>query len=109
MWRAWKRIRAAAPSRSASASHASTERNAAASAGGIVDAVTDGETGLLVAPDDPPALAAALRSVLACEALAQRLGAAARVRFQARHTIDHMAVAWRQAWVHACRGGRRRR
>jgi glycosyltransferase involved in cell wall biosynthesis len=81
----------------------------ASRAGGIVDAVTDGETGLLVAPDDPPALAAALRAVLECEALGQRLGAAARARYQARHTIDHMAAAWRQTWARACRGGRRRR
>ena len=81
----------------------------ASCAGGIVDAVTDGETGLLVAPDDPPALAAALRAVLESDALAQRLGAAGRARYLARHTIDHMAAAWQQAWAGACSGGRRDR
>jgi glycosyltransferase involved in cell wall biosynthesis len=46
--------------------------------GGIPDVVTDGETGLLVAPGDAEALAAALRHVLLNRALAERLGAAAR-------------------------------
>lgn len=46
--------------------------------GGLVESVLDGETGLLVPPDDPPALAAALQRVLTAPALAAALGAAGR-------------------------------
>jgi glycosyltransferase involved in cell wall biosynthesis len=42
----------------------------------VHDTVTDGETGLLVPPGDPAALAAAMRQVLDDAALAERLGAA---------------------------------
>ena len=66
--------------------------------GGLVDAVDDGENGLLVPPDDPAALGAALRRVLDDGALAGRLAAAGRLRYERRHTIDHMAAAWRGAW-----------
>ena len=47
--------------------------------GGIPDIVTDGETGLLVQPGDAKALADMLVRVLSDRALAERLGAAARV------------------------------
>jgi glycosyltransferase involved in cell wall biosynthesis len=46
-------------------------------AGGIPDIVEDGETGLLVEPGDPDALASALLRVLADRTLAERLGTAA--------------------------------
>jgi phosphatidylinositol alpha-1,6-mannosyltransferase len=46
--------------------------------GGIPDAVRDGETGFLVAPDDPAAAAEAVRLLLADPALAHRLGDGAR-------------------------------
>jgi glycosyltransferase involved in cell wall biosynthesis len=46
--------------------------------GGIPDLVSDDETGLLVSPEDPKALADALVSVLSDRALAERLGARAR-------------------------------
>jgi glycosyltransferase involved in cell wall biosynthesis len=46
--------------------------------GGIPDLVTDGETGLLVPPGDPAALAEAMERLLADGARAERLGAAAR-------------------------------
>jgi glycosyltransferase involved in cell wall biosynthesis len=46
--------------------------------GGIPDIVGDGETGVLVEPGDPAALADALVRVLSDPALAARLGAAAR-------------------------------
>lgn len=40
------------------------------------------ETGLVVAPEDPAALAGAMNALLADEALADRMGAAARVRYE---------------------------
>jgi len=51
-----------------------------ARAGGIPDVVWDGETGLLVDPDRPAEIAAALVRVLSDRDLAERLGAAARER-----------------------------
>jgi len=45
---------------------------------GIPDAVGDGETGLLVPPEDPVALAGALRALLADGARRERLGARGR-------------------------------
>jgi glycosyltransferase involved in cell wall biosynthesis len=47
-------------------------------AGSIPDLVEDGVAGLLVAPGDPDALAAALVRVLGDRSLAERLGQAAR-------------------------------
>jgi hypothetical protein len=34
-------------------------------------------------------------------ALAARLAAAGRRRYERRHTLDHMAAAWRHAWERA--------
>jgi glycosyltransferase involved in cell wall biosynthesis len=48
--------------------------------GGLRDIVVDGETGLLVPPDDRDALAAALRKLIGDGELRARLGAAARER-----------------------------
>ena len=47
-------------------------------AGSIPDLVTDGDSGLLVAPDDPAALADAIVRVLSDRGLAERLGDGAR-------------------------------
>jgi glycosyltransferase involved in cell wall biosynthesis len=47
--------------------------------GGIPDLVTDGETGILVPPEDSAGLAEALVQVLSDRALAERLGAAGRI------------------------------
>ena len=67
-------------------------------AGGLSEAVVDGETGLLVPVDDAHALAVALSRVLTDDSFARKLGAAARERFQSRYTIPHMAAARRAAW-----------
>jgi glycosyltransferase involved in cell wall biosynthesis len=48
--------------------------------GGLRDIVVDGETGLLVPPDDRPALVAAMRRLSGDAELRQRLGAAAKAR-----------------------------
>jgi glycosyltransferase involved in cell wall biosynthesis len=50
----------------------------ATSVGGVPEVVRDGENGLLVAPDDPEALATAIRRVLGDDGLRSRLAAAAR-------------------------------
>ena len=50
--------------------------------GGVPELVVDGETGLLVPPGDPAAMAAALGRLLADAGLRRRLGAAGRERAQ---------------------------
>ncbi|HWH10295.1 MAG TPA: glycosyltransferase [Solirubrobacteraceae bacterium] len=53
--------------------------------GGLTEIVRDGETGLLVAPDDPHALAATLRRLAGDRGLCARLGAAAAADVRARY------------------------
>jgi glycogen(starch) synthase len=55
----------------------------ASAVGGLLDLVTDGETGLLVPPRDVVALRAALERLLGDSELRRRLGAAARERVRA--------------------------
>jgi glycosyltransferase involved in cell wall biosynthesis len=50
--------------------------------------IADGETGLMVARDDPAALAQALQSLIANRELAARLGKAGRAVFQARYSEE---------------------
>ena len=52
----------------------------ATTAGGTPEAIVDGETGLLVPPRDPDALAAALRRLAGDEELRRRLGRKAAER-----------------------------
>ncbi len=61
--------------------------------GGIPDAVADGETGLLVEPDQPDELAGALLRLVRDPAYAERLGAQGRQRVVSRFTWDHAAAA----------------
>ncbi len=61
--------------------------------GGIPELVVDGETGLLVEPDDPDGLRAALRSLLSDPALCSRLGSAGAHRVEAH--FDSGVVASR--------------
>jgi glycosyltransferase involved in cell wall biosynthesis len=67
----------------------------ASAVGGVPELVRDGETGTLVAPGDPGALAGALGALVADPAQRTRLGAAARTRAEAEFGIE----ACRQAHV----------
>lgn len=67
--------------------------------GGIPDLVVEGQTGLLVAPGDVSALAAAIGSLLADPAMAGRLGRAGRRRselFNASAVVPRIESAYRE-------------
>ena len=66
----------------------------AADVGSVREAVVEGETGVLVKPDDAAGLAAALQRLLADEAERARLGRAARERALERFVADRMAKAY---------------
>jgi glycosyltransferase involved in cell wall biosynthesis len=55
---------------------------------GIPEMVVDGETGLLVQPDDGAALAGALRALIGNPGERERMGRAARARFERLFTLD---------------------
>ena len=60
--------------------------------GGIPEVVADGETGLLVEPDDPPALAEALNSLLRDPGRARAMGQAGRARAEAEFSWTTVAT-----------------
>jgi glycosyltransferase involved in cell wall biosynthesis len=60
---------------------------------GLSEVVEDGATGLLVAPEDPAALAAALDALAADRARVRRIGEAAHARVRDRFGIDAMLDA----------------
>ena len=55
---------------------------------GVPEQIADGETGFLVDPLDVPAIAEALRKLVADPALRQALGTAARERFVKHFTLE---------------------
>jgi glycosyltransferase involved in cell wall biosynthesis len=57
----------------------------------IPEIVADGDTGLLVPPDDPAALAAAVTTLLGDRERAQALGAAGLVRARGEFSVERMA------------------
>lgn len=59
--------------------------------GGIVETVRDGETGILVAKNDAPALAQAILQLLEDDALRERMGRAARTRALDHFTWERIA------------------
>ena len=59
-------------------------------AGGLVEAVADGETGLLVGAGDADALTAAIERLMRDPSLRQRLGAAGRTRMRNEFSIETM-------------------
>lgn len=66
----------------------------AADVGSVSEAVLDGKTGLLVPPEDPAALADAIRRLLADGDLRRRLGEQGRRLVLERFTATHMTQAF---------------
>jgi sugar transferase (PEP-CTERM/EpsH1 system associated) len=62
--------------------------------GGVPATVVDGETGLLVASEDEPALTAALAALLADPARATAMGLAGHARALARFSVEAMVSAY---------------
>lgn len=62
--------------------------------GSVAEAVSEGESGLLVDADDPGALAGALRTLVEDASLRRKLGARGREIAAAAFTVDHMARAY---------------
>ncbi len=72
----------------------------ATAVGGIPELIVDGETGLLVPPAQPDALAGALCSLLANPERRKAMGRAARQRatamFSLERQIDHLLALWKE-------------
>ena len=66
----------------------------ASAVGGLSELVADGETGLLVPPQDPPALRTAIDSLLADQALRRRMGEAGRKRIAELCDWDRVVDAY---------------
>jgi glycosyltransferase involved in cell wall biosynthesis len=66
----------------------------ASDVGSVAEAIRDGETGLLVPPEDHVALAEALRRLLADQTLGSRLGERGRQMVLDHFTADHMTKAF---------------
>jgi glycosyltransferase involved in cell wall biosynthesis len=66
--------------------------------GGLAEAVAHERTGLLVPPDDPPALAGALARLLGDARLRERLAAAGPARIAERHLASHMVEAYERLY-----------
>jgi L-malate glycosyltransferase len=75
----------------------------ATNVGGIPEVVADGETGILVPPRDPAAMAEALRQLLADPALRERMGAAGLVRVRTTFSAAHMVRNTLRAYQHVAR------
>jgi phosphatidylinositol alpha-1,6-mannosyltransferase len=73
--------------------------------GGLLDAVSDGVTGILVDPKDLGAVAEAILAVLQDPALGQHLGQQGRARVLQEFTWDHMAQRARRLFAEAAGKG----
>jgi glycosyltransferase involved in cell wall biosynthesis len=73
----------------------------ATAVGGVPEVVAHGETGLLVEPDAPDALAGAIATLLDDPRRAERFGDAARRRFLADFSLDACATAYERLYEEA--------
>ncbi len=76
----------------------------ATTAGGLPEVVENGVTGILVAPGDSNALAAAIVSLLGDPMRAQQMGRAGRERVLAHFTADNIARQMVRVYESVCRG-----
>lgn len=74
---------------------------AASAVGGVPEVVTSEREALLVPPEDPQALAAALARLLEDRALRRRLGDAARQRAERAFTVDTMVDGYMRVYASA--------
>ncbi len=70
----------------------------AARAGGPAEIIVDGQSGLLTAPGDAPALATALSGLLASDQRRAQFGVAARQRAEAEYTVATMTRRMQDAY-----------
>ena len=88
---------------------AASKAAVATTAGGIPEVVVDGETGFLVPPRDPEAMAERLVRLLKDPALRARMGEAALARARARFTVERMveetSAVYERAGRHTPRSG----
>jgi glycosyltransferase involved in cell wall biosynthesis len=70
----------------------------ASAVGGLRDLIDPGRTGILVPPDDPPLLAAALQGLCADAERAWEIGAAARAEVLARYSFERMVSAFEELY-----------
>jgi glycosyltransferase involved in cell wall biosynthesis len=73
----------------------------ATTVGGIPELIEHGRSGLLVPPDDPAALAAAIVRLLDCEPEARQFAARARADVVARHSFGRMVAAFEGLYLSA--------
>jgi glycosyltransferase involved in cell wall biosynthesis len=67
--------------------------------GGVPEVIADGETGLLVPPEDVPALTEALGRLTADPALRRQLGAQGRQRVDRMFTVQRMAAEFQDCYA----------
>ena len=79
----------------------------ASAVGGIPEMIADGESGILVPPDDADALAQALGALLGDPARRERLGAAAHDRLTTRFSPERFAAGMFDVFEQAVADGRR--
>jgi len=77
----------------------------ASAVGGIPEVVVDGETGFLVRPGDPEALAKAINTLLANPELARSFGKAGRRRVEAQFSWDSIARQTRDLYAELVASG----
>ena len=71
----------------------------ASAAGGLLDLIEPGRTGLLVAPENAGALAAALRRLFTEPELARRLGESGQAQVRQRYSFERMVASFEELYT----------